>query len=162
MRRYRTLRSRLFTWFVGAILLAMLTSALVVATTRPEPVTGAEAVARNVSAHLASSWDEPEATRAYLGEIRDVTGFDVRLLRDPHRLTPHVRRLAQRGVAIASEGPAHIVIPVVRDGNVLGALWMDRFGPRSPPWAWWRFVLALLLVIAVLSTMSARRAAHPP
>ena len=44
--RHRTLSSRLFVSFVGAILLSMATSALVVVTTRPEPITGAEAVAR--------------------------------------------------------------------------------------------------------------------
>ena len=53
MRRPHSLRSRLFRWFFGAILLTMLTSGLVIATTRPEPISGAEAMAHNVSARLA-------------------------------------------------------------------------------------------------------------
>jgi signal transduction histidine kinase len=154
MRRHRSLRSRLFSWFVGAIVLAMATSALVVFTTRPEPITGAEALARNVGVRLAALWEDPEGTRAYLGEVRDVTGFDVHLMRDPRRLPPRVHWIAERGGSIAPDGPQHIFIPVVRDGTLLGALEMERFGPRPVPWAWWRFALALFLVVAVLSAMA--------
>ncbi len=154
MRRPHSLRSRLFRWFFGAIVLAMLTSGLVVSTTRPEPITGAEALAHNVAAHLALGWDNDVATRAYVGEVRDVTGFDVRLVRDPERLPVHVRRVAERGGAIAPAGPEHIFVPVMRGDRLVGALEMERFGPRPVPWAWWRFALALLLVVAVLSTMA--------
>jgi len=153
---HRSLRSRLFVSFVGAILLAMATSALVVVTTRPEPVTGTEVVARNVAARLASSWDDPDATRAYVGEVRDVTGFDVRLVRDVHKLPARLRRFAERGGAIFPEGPLHVFVPVVRDGELAGALEMERFGPRPIAWAWWRFALALSLVLAVLSAMAGR------
>src|ERR1019366_6388957 len=110
MRRPHSLRSRLFRWFFGAILLAMLTSALVVSTTRPESITGAEALAHNVADRLAQNWDDPEATRAFVAEVRDVTGFDVRLVRDPRRLPLHVRRVAERGGAIAPDGPEHIFV----------------------------------------------------
>src|SRR5215472_791882 len=142
MRGPRTLRSRLFSWFFGAIVLAILTSALVGITTRPEPTSGVEAMARNVGSRLASAWDDSDATRAYVGEVRDVTGFEVRLVREPRRLPPHVRRIAEHGGAIAPDGPQHIFIPVERSGMLLGALEMERFGPRSAPWAWWRLVLA--------------------
>src|SRR3984885_14234536 len=154
MRRYHSLRSRLFSWFFGAIVVAMVTSALVVSTTRPEPIAGAEALARNVAQRLDANWDDPEATRAYLGEVRDVTGFDVRLVRDPRRLPPHVHRVAERGGAIAPDGPQHIFVPVVRGGALEGALEMERFGPRPVAWAWWRFALALFLVVAALSAMA--------
>jgi signal transduction histidine kinase len=154
MRRPHSLRSRLFRWFFGAIVLAMVTSGLVVSTTRPEPITGAEALAHNVATHLALAWDDEQATRAYVGEVRDVTGFDVRLVRDPSRLPGHVRRVAERGGAIAPAGPEHIFVPVVRRDRLEGALEMERFGPRPVPWAWWRFALALFLVVAVLSAMA--------
>jgi signal transduction histidine kinase len=154
--RHRTLRSRLFVSFVGAILVAMATSALVVVTTRPEPIIGAEAVARNVATRLSAAWDDPEATRAYLGEVRDVTGFEVRLVHDAHRLPQHVRRVAERGGFIASDGPLHIFVPVLRGGELVGALEMERFGPRPLAWGWWRFALALLLVLVVLSAMAGR------
>ena len=150
----RTLRSRLFSWFVGAIVLAMATSALVVFTTRPEPITGAEAMAHNVATHLASVWDDPEGTRAYLASIREVTGFGVRLERDPRRLPARVHRIAERGGSIAPEGFEHVFIPVTVQGELVGALEIDRFGPRAVPSAWWRFGLALFLVVAVLSAMA--------
>jgi two-component system, OmpR family, sensor kinase len=154
MRRTHTLRSRLFRWFFGAIVLAMATTGLVVSTTRPEPITGAEALAHNVATRLALTWDDEDATRAYVGEVRDVTGFDVRLVRDPRHLPAHVRRVAERGGAIAPDGPQHIFVPVVRGERLEGALEMERFGPRPVPWAWWRFGLALLLVVVALSTMA--------
>ena len=83
MHRPRTLRWQLLRWFSFAILLAILASVLAFYTTRPDSVTGAEAMARNVGSRLASSWDDPEATRAFVGEVRDVTGFDVQLVREP-------------------------------------------------------------------------------
>jgi two-component system OmpR family sensor kinase len=156
MRRHRTLRSRLFLWFLGAIVLAMATSALVVVTTRPEPVTGVETVARNVAGRLAATWDDADATRAYVGEVRDVTGFDARLLRDLRELPRGVRRVADRGGVIVPLGPQHFVVPVVRGADLVGALELERLGPRPQPWAWWRFGLALLLVVIVLSAMAGR------
>jgi signal transduction histidine kinase len=154
MRRPHSLRSRLFSWFFGAIVLAMLTSALVVSTARPEANTGADALARNVADRLAVAWDDPEATRAFVAEVRDVTGFDVQLVRDPRRLPAHVHRVASRGGAIAPDGLEHIFVPVTRDGRLEGALEMQRFGPRPVAWAWWRFGLALSLVVIALSGMA--------
>jgi len=154
MRRPHSLRSRLFSWFFGAIVMAMVTSALVVSTVRPESISGAEALAHNVSDRLAAGWDDPEATRAFVGEVRDVTGFDVRLVRDPHRLPGHVRHVADRGGFIAPDGPEHIFVPVLRGGRLEGALEMEKFGPRPVAWGWWRFALALGLVVGVLSTMA--------
>jgi two-component system OmpR family sensor kinase len=156
MRRPRTLRSRLFFWFVGAILLAILTTVLVAGSTRPEAVTGAEAMARNVSTRLASDWDNPEATRAYVAEVRDVTGFDVRLVRDSRKLPPRVHAAVRHGAAIVPENPQHIFVPVVRDGQLAGALEMEKFGPRPTALQWWRFALGLALVGVVLSVMAGR------
>jgi two-component system OmpR family sensor kinase len=154
MRRSRTLRSRLFSWFLGAILLAMVTSALVAVTTRPDPVTGVESVARNMATRLAETWDDPGATRAFVAEIRDVSGAEVRVVRDVRELPKNVRRVAERGGAIAPQGAAHFYIPVTRGSDLLGALEIDRVGPRAIPWGWWRFVLAITLVLSVLSAMA--------
>jgi signal transduction histidine kinase len=152
----RTLRSRLFSWFVGAILLSAFTSILVVSHARPEALVRVEAVAGHIADRLAETWDEPEASRAFAAEVRDVTGFDARLVRDPRRLPPHVRRVAERGATLVPEGPEHLVIPVVRSGEVIGAL---EIGPspaafRRVVWGWGRYALALLLVLAVLSAMA--------
>jgi len=154
MRRSHTLRARLFRWFLGAIVLAMATSGLVAFTARPESVSGADAMARNVALRLAETWDDPQATRAFVGEVRDVTGFDVRLVTEPRRLPAMVRHVADRGGAIAPAGPQHIFVPVVREGALAGALEMDRFGVRPAAWGWWRPALTLLLVVGVLSAMA--------
>lgn len=154
MRGPRTLRSRLFWWFVGAILLAVSTTALVASNARPEAVVGADSAARNVAEHLSLSWDDPEATRAYVAKVRDVTGFDVRLIRDPRGLGGRARRVAERGGAIALEGPRHFVIPVVRNATLVGGLDVENFGAHDATEGWWRVALALSIVLAVLSLMA--------
>jgi signal transduction histidine kinase len=156
MRRPRTLRSRLFSWFLGAILLAMITSALVVGTTHTEAASGVEGVAQHVASRLSSDWDDADAVRAYVDEVRDVTGLDVRLVSDPKRVPGHVRRVADKGVAFAPGGADRIFIPVVRRGTLLGALEMNRFGERPAGWNWRRLALTLFAVVAVLSVMASR------
>jgi two-component system OmpR family sensor kinase len=152
----RTLRSRLFSWFFGAIVLAIITSALVVGTTRPEGTSGVEAAAHHMASRLASEWDDDEAARAYVDKVRDVTGFDVRLVRDARRLPGHVHRLAERGGSLAPAAPDRVFVPIVRDGTLVGALEMNRFGVRPAAWSWWRLALALFAVMAVLSVMASR------
>jgi signal transduction histidine kinase len=164
MRGPRTLRSRIFSWFVGAILLAILTSALVATHTRPESVVGAEAAARNIGARLSALWGDPDAATAFAGQVRDVTGFETRLIRDPRRVGPRVRRQGERGVGLVVQGPQRVAIPVVRGGEVVGALEIEGFGAHEWPWGWWRPALALLLVVLVLSGMAggvANQLAHP-
>jgi signal transduction histidine kinase len=156
MRAPRSLRSRLFRSFFGAIVVAIATGVAIVAATRPESSTGIEMMAHHVAARLALSWDDAEATRAYVGEIQDATGFEVKLVRDVHKLPRHVHGMAQHGVFLAPDGPTHVFVPVVRDGKLLGALEMDRLGHRLAPWAWWRFAVALALVVAVLSATAGR------
>ncbi len=152
--RHRTLRSRLFLWFLGAILLAMLTTGLIFRTTSPDPVNGVDSVARNVAIRLAETWDDPAEMRAFVGEIHDVSGAEVRVVRDLRELPRNVRRVAERGGSIAAQGPSHFFVPVTRGSELLGALEIDRVGPRSMPWGWWRFALALTLVLFVLSAMA--------
>jgi two-component system OmpR family sensor kinase len=154
MHRPRTLRSRLFSWFVGAILLAMFTSSLVVLATRPEQGNVADAVARNMAEELARIWDDEDATRSYLAQVRRVTGLDARLVRDPTRLPPRIYRLADHGSAIVPDGPRRVFVPVTRAGAVVGAIEIYRFGLGWAPAGGWRFALALLLVLGLLSAMA--------
>ena len=149
-----SLRTRLFSWFFAAIVLAIVTTSLVGITTRPEPVTGVDVMARNVAARLASTWSDPQSTRAYVDEVRDVTGFDVRLVRDPRHLPPRVHRAVERGAAIVNENPEHVFIPIARNGTLAGALEMERFGSRAAPWGWTRFMVATALVLGLLSIMA--------
>src|SRR5579859_3283892 len=160
MHRARSLRSRLFWWFFVSILVAVAAGVLVLHGTRPAQVTGADVMAHNVAARLASVWDEPEATRAYVGEVRDVTGFEAKLVRDPRRLPPRVHAAAARGLAIVPENPQHIFIPVVRGGELAGALEMEKFGTRPAPWPWWPLFATLALVVFAMSLMAGRVASQ--
>ena len=156
MHHPRTLRSRLLLWFGFAIALAILASVAAFYTTRPDSITGVDAMAHNVGERLAASWDDPEATRAFVGEVRDVTGFDVRLVRDPRRLPARVHAAARRGGAIVPENPAHIYVPVVRGSELLGALEMEKFGPRPTARPLWWFVVALAFAGLLLSALSGK------
>jgi signal transduction histidine kinase len=156
MRGHRTLRSRLFSWFVGAIFLAIFTSSLIVGTTRPEGTRGVEAAAHHMATRLARDWDNEESVQMYVEEIRDVTGFEVRVLRDPHKLPWHVHRVAKRGGAMAPAASDRVFVPVVRGTDLVGALEMNRFGVRPAAASWWRLALALLVIGAILSIMASR------
>ena len=144
-------------WFLGAIVVAFASSALVVGCSRPEAfTTGAEVMARSVSARLASVWDDPAATDAFVAEVRNVTGFEVRLFRDPQRLPPVVRRVAQRGGLFAPGGPERVFVPVMRNGVLVGALQMDRYGGGFRQQPLWRLALALAAALLVLALAAGR------
>src|SRR5687767_4355307 len=100
MRGIRSLRVRLLLWFFGAIILAFTSSALVVGFSRPEAFTsGTEVMARTMGTRLDAVWDDPVATNAYVSQVEQVTGFDVRLIRDPAQLPRGLKRAGQRGRA---------------------------------------------------------------
>src|SRR5579863_1426605 len=135
--RARPLSSRLFRWFSLAIFLAIVTSALIVGTTRPDAGSSVESVARHISARLADDWDDPVALGAYVDQVHDVTGFDVRLVRDPHRLPQHVHRLAEHGGALAPASGERTFVPVIRGGVLVGALEMNRWTAARPATLGW-------------------------
>jgi len=165
MRGIRTLRTRLFLWFFGAIVLAFASSAAVVGCARPEAfTTGAEVLARNVSSELAARWDDPKATDDFVAEVRRVTGFEVKLVRDPARLPPNVARVAKRGGLFAPAGPEQVFVPIVRGGELLGALRMERYGGGFRPAPLWRLGLGLaaaMLVIVVAAGHVSNQLARP-
>lgn len=146
----------MFSWFFGAIVLAIVTSALVVGTTRPEGTSGVEAAARHMATRLANIWNDEGAVRAYVDEVRDVTGFEVRLLQDGRELPAQVHRIAERGGSLAPAAADRVFVPIVRKGTLVGALEMNRFGMRPAASSWWRLAVALLSVMAVLSVMASR------
>jgi signal transduction histidine kinase len=155
MEHLRTLRFRIFTWFLGAIVLSIVASAVVVGTTRPEPPSGVETMARTMAARLASAWGDADAEGAYLAEVRDVTGFDVRLWRGADRLPGHVRRAAERGSALVLDGRERFFVPVTRPDGVLGALEIGRLLPRAPALGGGlRFVVILSIVVGVLALLA--------
>ena len=162
-RRFRKLSTRLFLWFLGAIVLATASSALVVHFTRPEQSEGpVRIVSRTVAARLARDWDDPRACDAYISRLRDTAGLDLRLHRDPDDLPPHVRRIAGRGGPVAFTRDGRGFIPVSRAETVVGAVEFESGAPAAPnPWRLGAALGVALLVLAMAAVRVSRQFARP-
>ncbi|MGD0678711.1 MAG: ATP-binding protein [Polyangiaceae bacterium] len=156
MRGPRTLRSRLFSWFVGAILLAAFTAACVAAWTRPEAGVGVQLSAHHIAERLASRWEDPVATQQFVDEVHDVIGFDVQLARDVRRAGARLRRAAERGDGFFVDGSSTAQIPVVRSGALVGVVTIEGYGPASVAWGWSRAAVVLALIVLLLSAMAGK------
>lgn len=159
------LRTRLFAWFLAAILLAAASSSLAVALMRPEPgKTPGPVMTRGIAGRLGRMWDDTRACDAYVETMRETTGFDFRLRRDPERLPPSVRRAVRPPGVIAFEGTQGAFIPVVRSGAVVGAVQFDASGEARGTGWWWRLAAALAVgagVLAFAAERVARQIARP-
>ncbi|MDF2692127.1 MAG: Sensor histidine kinase, partial [Labilithrix sp.] len=147
--RLRGLQARLLFWFLGAILLAV--GASVVTTMLTSESSGenpSRVVSRHVQQRVAKLWDDPVATEAYLSELRDTTGLDIRVRRDP-ALFPG--RRVRPGAMVFEDGVAYF--PVLKHGETVGALEL-RTGTQ-PPQAW-RIVVALLAALLALGAVARR------
>ena len=81
--RLRRLQARLLIWFLGAIVLAIGASILTTVLTASEGEPPTRVVSRHVQRRLARIWDDPVATDRYVAELRETTGLDMRVRRDP-------------------------------------------------------------------------------
>ena len=148
-RGLRGLQARLLFWFLTAILLAIgasvVTTMLTSDTTSDYP---SRVVSRHVQQRAARLWDDPAATDAYVKELRETTGLDIRVRRDPNVFPG---RRPRGGGMVFEDGIAYV--PVVKQGQVVGALEL-RTGAQ-PPQAW-RIVVALLAALLVLGAVARR------
>lgn len=149
-RRFRRLQVRLLLWFLAAIVLAIGASiATTLLTASDQAETPSRVVSRHVQHRLARSWDDPVATEHYVSELRDSTGLDLRVRRDAR---PFAK---QRGKAapgmVFEDGVAYF--PVVKNGQVVGALELRTTSPAPQPW---RVVVALLAALFVLGAVARR------
>lgn len=153
-RRPRRLQSRLLLWFLGAIVLAIGASAVTVMLTASDPQDNpTRVVSRHVLHRLARDWDDVAATDAYMVQLRETTGLDLRLRRDPRALG------GRRGGLVFEDGVAYA--PIVRGGTVVGAL---ELRTASPAPRLWRVVVALgaaLLVLGGAARRVSKRLARP-
>jgi two-component system OmpR family sensor kinase len=156
------LQTRLFLWLLLAIVLAVLSSAATVMLTASEPSTRpAQVMAKTIAAHLDATWGDPSACDAYVTHMREVTGFQLRLRRDPDRLPAAVQRAVRRGGSLAFEPGEGAFIPIVHGGAVVGAVEFESTGNHAP---WWRLVVALaaaLVVLGVVARHVSQRLAQP-
>jgi signal transduction histidine kinase len=158
------LKTRLFLWFLAAIVLAVLSSSLTVVLTRPEVQERAprQLVARTMSTRLSRMWDDHAACDAYVAEMRDVTGFEFKLLRDPEALPRGVQRAGRRANGVLTFDPeGGAFIPIAKDGALVGAVQFEASGSDKP---WWRLVAALAvagIVLAIAAQRVSRDLARP-
>lgn len=124
------LKTRLLLWFVAAILLAFAVSSLTVSVTRPEGTEfPAQIVAKHVQNKLAQKWEDPRACAAIVHDLREATGLDFSLERDPNVL-PKRRRRGHATGGVVFDGTTTYV-PIVRDGEALGALALRSSAPGA-------------------------------
>jgi len=109
-------------------------------------------VSRHVQNRVAKSWDDPAATEAYIQQLREDTGLDVRVRRDPSVFPPG---RARPGAWIFEDGVAYV--PIMRKGVVVGALELRTGAPAPQAW---RVVVALLAALLVLGIVARRVSKH--
>ena len=158
--RVQRLQARLFFWFLAAIVAAFgaaTTTAWVMRSA--EPASAPNLATRAIAGHLARDWDDPKACEAYVARVRDLIGIDVRVRRDVENL-PH--RMGLKGGAVTFGAHGEGFVPVVRDGELVGALEFDAGGMGGGPH--WNALVALgaaLFVLAMAARGVARRLAWP-
>ena len=149
-RRFRKLQIRLLLWFLAAIVLAIGASIVTTILTSEEPDdTPTRVVSRHVQRRVARTWDDEKATEAYVAELRETTGLDIRVRRDPS-IFGRNRPRGNQGM-VFEDGVAYV--PVMKDGRIVGALAL-KTGTQAPKL--WRVGLALLAALVVLGLVARR------
>lgn len=148
-RRMRRLQVRLLLWFLGAIILAIGASILTTVVTASDNDTPTRVVSRHVQHRLARTWDDPVATDKYLAELRETTGLDMRVRRDPTFFAG--RPIRGGSQMVFEDGVAYV--PILKGGEVVGALEL-RTGTPAPQL--WRVAVALGAALLVLGGVARR------
>jgi signal transduction histidine kinase len=158
--RVRRLQTRLFVWFLAAILTAFGASMFTLWVMRPgdEAPSAMSVASRAITNRLARDWDDPEACDRYVARVHDVIGLDVRLRRDVEHL-PY--RTAMKRGAVTFDAHGFGFIPVVREGELVGAVEIDSGMNVSPHWSGVVALAAALFVLAMAARFVAMRLAWP-
>lgn len=158
--RLRRLQTRLFVWFLAAILAAVGASmvALWAMRTGEEAPSTASIATRAITNRVARDWDDPEACDRYVARVHELIGLDVRLRRDVEHL-PH--RMAMRNGVVTFDAHGLGFLPVIRDGELVGAVEIDSGMVTAPHWNGVVALAAAMLVLAMAARFVARRLAWP-
>lgn len=144
LRRMR-LQTRLFLWFIVAVIAGAFASAGVVALTDRDSDHPMHLFARTVATQAEQRWDDPAALAEYVRSVHDATGLDLVVVRDPSRVddvTWHRDR-----VVGFSHGQA--VIPVSKRGAVVGVVTYKSDLPRTRIVRPLAGIVVSLLVLAI-------------
>jgi len=147
----------LLLWFLGAIVLAIVASAVTTALTNTESgETSARIISRHMQRRLARIWDDPQAADAYVTELRETTGLDLYIERNLAVLGDRVPPAP--GAMIFEKDVAYF--PVVRSGEVVGALAL-RNSPRPQLWRAFVALGVAVLVLGAAARRVSKRLARP-
>jgi signal transduction histidine kinase len=157
--RFGRLQARLLVWFLGAIVAAIGASILTTVVTAPDEQveTPTRVVSRHVQHRLARSWDDPEATETYVRQLRETTGLDLHVRRDPAVIAGKIGRPGNGWVF--EEGVAYM--PIVKGGAVVGALELRTAAAAPRPWRLGLALGAALLVLGGAARRVSKRLARP-
>lgn len=145
-RRGRRLQSRLFLWFLMAIVSALIASGLTVHFTSAETAENpARVVSRTVQHRLTRIWDDPVASDLYVAHLREELGLEISLVRDPAAVPPQARSRPPR--AVVFDGSGYGYVPIVREGRLVGAAKFETGGPPVRPS---RLIIPLAVALVVL------------
>ena len=154
---FRSLQVRLLAWFLGAILLAVAASSIVTVLTNDDASEApTRVVSRHVQQRVARLWDDPTATEAYVAELRDATGLDLRVRRDPGVFAGG--RTRPNGM-VFEDGIAFI--PVTKRGTVVGAIELRTGSTRPQGWRIVGAAFAALLAVGFIARRVSMRLARP-
>jgi signal transduction histidine kinase len=151
------LRTRLFAWLIAAVVAGMVASTAVWMVFRSELESGPlRTMSRVVAAQVADRWDDEAAVDASVANARTQLGVDLKVRRDlsalPSNLAGHR--------ALYFEGDSAYV-PIVRNGQVVGAL---QFPAEAPPGRRLRqlvFFGASLIVLAIFARSVSKLVVSP-
>jgi len=157
--RLRRLQTRLFVWFLAAILTAFAASGATLWLMRSAESPSAPSVAtRAIASRVARDWDDPEACDRYVARVHELIGLDVRIRRDVENLP---QRMALKSGVLTFDARGEGFVPVERNGELLGAVEFDAGTTAAPHWNGALAIGAALLVLAIAARVVARRLAWP-
>ncbi|MEO8796331.1 MAG: HAMP domain-containing protein, partial [Polyangiaceae bacterium] len=145
---WRRLRTRLFLWFLAAMLVAAAASVGSVVLMRSEWFGLGQSASRTMSPHLTEIWDDEAACNDYIAQMRRETGNDYRLVRDPKKLP----RFVHTNPLFADDMHGNFFLPIVKDDVLVGAVEFHL----SPHFRWWRLTVSLLAAGVVLAFAAVR------
>lgn len=148
------LQRRIFLWVGASIVLTTVVVGMLFRLLTPSDrwQQDARRLERFVSARMVDVWDDSEARERFVRDLHDDLRLDAKLS-DPS------------GAVLIQAGPpceqAWAVVPILRDGALIGSL---EVCGKPYPWGGWRFVLVLVVAVAMLwgtSGILARRMLRP-
>ncbi len=157
---WRGLQTRMFVWFSGAVVVAVVASWVTIEVFRPPPMDRSHSFTRIVTTHLAEIWDDPAACDAYLASLEPMLGMEVHAVRD-RNVAPTPPGPRWRMTPFGSERHGPMVIAVERGGAQIGAISFDQPMQPQPISRFFIVPLVYMTILSLAGWLVARRLSRP-